>query len=108
MFFFTENDEFFGGTTREQDPLYALQSHVIHTFPNRWWASLSAGYNWGGESEIDGDSKDDEQGNLLSAIATGLPIGKRQALKLVYLVNDTQKDVGSDTQSVFLSWNIRF
>ena len=44
----------------EQDPLYAFQTHVVHTFPSRWWASVSAGYSWGGESEINGSPSDDD------------------------------------------------
>jgi hypothetical protein len=108
VFFFTDNDEFFDGNKREQDPLYALQSHVIYSFPNRWWTSLSAGYGWGGESEINLDRKDDRKGNLVSAIAFGLPIGKNQALKFGYLSTDTQEDVGSDADTFFAAWNVRF
>jgi hypothetical protein len=108
VFFFTENDEFFGETERKQDPLFAYQGHVVHTFPNRWWASLSGGYSWGGESEINGDSKDDKRGDLLSAASFGVPIGKSQSLKFVYLRGDTLEDVGSDTNSFAVSWLVRF
>ena len=108
VFFFTENDDFFQGSTREQDPLYEVQAHVVHTFPSRWWASASAGYNWGGASEIDGVGKDDERGDLLSALSVGLPVGKAQGLKLVYLHGETLENVGTDTNSFLLSWNVRF
>lgn len=108
VFLFTANDEFFGGTERTQDPLYEAQSHVIHTFPNRWWASAGAGYSRGGASEIDGDSKDDTRSSLLSGLSVGLPVGKTQSLKLVYLRSDTLVDVGSDTDGFFLAWSIRF
>ena len=29
---FTDNDDFYGGNTRSQDPLYSLQGHVIYAF----------------------------------------------------------------------------
>ena len=39
--FFTDNDEFFGGRTREQEPIYSAQGHVIYNFPGGRWASLA-------------------------------------------------------------------
>ena len=35
--FFTDNDDFFGGHTRSQDPLYSLQGHVIYGFRSGIW-----------------------------------------------------------------------
>jgi hypothetical protein len=31
--FFTDNNDFFGGNTRSQRPLYSVQGHVIYAFP---------------------------------------------------------------------------
>ena len=31
-FLYGDNDDFYGGSTLEQDPLYALQAHLIRTF----------------------------------------------------------------------------
>ncbi len=108
VFFFTENDDFFGGNERKQDPLFAYQTHVIHTFQNKWWASLSAGYSFGGESEVNGNSSGDKKGNILSAVSFGLPVGKYQALRFIYLRGDTQVDTGIDSNSFAVSWNVRF
>jgi len=108
VFLFTKNDDFFGGNERKQDPLFAFQTHVIRTFKNQWWASASAGYSWGGESEINGESKDDDRSLLLSSVALGFPIGKTQSLKLFYLRGDKQSDTGSDTGNLGVSWSIRF
>lgn len=108
VLFFTDNNDFFGGNTREQDPVFALQTHVVYTFPNRWWTSAGLGYNWGGESEINGQPKDDMKGNLLSTLAVGCPITKTQAIKFGYFRGDAQERVGSDTHNLFLSWNLRF
>lgn len=106
--FFTDNDEFFGDTERAQDPLYTTQAHVILSLPSGWWGSVSGGYSWGAESEIDGQPKDDERGDLLYAASFGLPITKTQGLKFVYFRSDTQEAVGGDTSSVFVSWSVRF
>ena len=47
VFFFTDNNEFFNGNRRKQDPLYVLQGHIVRTFDRGIWASLSAGHDWG-------------------------------------------------------------
>jgi hypothetical protein len=108
VFLFTDNDDFFGGNQREQDPLGTLQAHVVRTFPRRWWASAGAGYSWGGESTINGVRKGDHRSYLLSGLSLGFPVGQAQALKLAYLRGDTQTDVGSDSDSVLVSWSLRF
>ena len=35
--FFTDNDDFFGGNTRSQGPLYSLQAHAIYGFASGNW-----------------------------------------------------------------------
>ena len=81
---------------------------MIYSFPSRWWASLSAGYGWGGESRVNGQPKDDRKSNLLSALSIGLPHGQTQGLKLGYLRGDTQNQVGSRTNSFFVGWTVLF
>ena len=39
---FGDNNDYFRGTKLKQDPLYALQTHLIYTFRPGLWASLSA------------------------------------------------------------------
>ena len=65
VFFYTENDDFFNGHTREQDPLYTMQTHMIYTFKPGYWASASVGYGIGGQSSIDNIPKDDAWGNFM-------------------------------------------
>src|SRR3954462_2240118 len=51
---YTTNNDFFGGTTRSQDPLYSLQGHAIYGFHSGMWASLDATYFTGGRSTLNG------------------------------------------------------
>jgi len=105
---FTDNDDFFGNNKREQDPLYALQGHLIYTSPQRWWVSLGAAHDWGGESSINGDKKDDERRDLLYGISAGLPIGSRSSAKLAYVGSRSSEDVGVDSDSVAVAFSTRF
>ena len=108
VFLYTENDEFFGNKKREQDPLYAVQTHLIYTSPQRWWVSLSGAHDRGGESKINGGKKDDQRRDLLYGISAGLSIGSRSSAKLAYVGSRTDEAVGKDTDSFALAYSIRF
>ena len=108
VFLYTDNDEFFGNNKREQDPLYALQTHLIYSSPQRWWVSLGAAHDRGGESSINGVKKDDQRRDLLFGISAGFSISSSSSVKLAYVGSRTQKDVGKDTDSVALAYSIRF
>ena len=108
-FFYTDNDEFFGGITREQDPLYAVQGHVIHGFKKPgYWAALSVGYGGNGQSIINGNRADDDKRLFLSALSVGMPLGTKQGLKFAYIRSRTNTSKGSDTDSLAVAWSIRF
>jgi len=108
VFLYTDNDDFFDNSKREQDPLYALQTHLVYTSPQRWWVSLGAAHDWGGESSINGDKKDDERRDLLYGISAGLPIGSRSSVKLAYVASRSSEDVGKDSDNVAFAFSTRF
>jgi hypothetical protein len=103
---FTDNDDFGGDQTREQDPLVSIQSHLIYTFRPGLWASLSAAYGGGAQSTIDGVQANDKTGNFLVSAAIGIPINRRQGFKLAYIHGETNKNTGSDYDSVLLVYSI--
>jgi hypothetical protein len=109
VFLFGDNDDFFGGSKLEQDPLYAVQTHLIYAFDKPgYWAALSAGYGWNGQSTVDGKKVDDSRRLFLSALAVGVPIGRRQGIKLAYLRTRTNTSKGSDVDTISLGWSHRF
>ena len=108
VFFYTDNDEFYDNGTREQDPIYTLQSHLIYMFKPGLWTSVSVGYGWGGLSWINGESQDDKWGNLLAGVAVAAPLTDNQGVKVTYLLGRTQKATGSLSGTFGLSWSIRF
>ena len=108
VFLYTKNDEFFGNNKREQDPLYALQTHLIYSSPQRWWVSLGAAHDRGGESSLNGVKKDDRRRDVLFGVSVGVSIGSRSSVKLAYVGSRTREDVGKDTDSVAFAYSIRF
>lgn len=108
VFIFTNNNVFFNNQTRRQNPLFAIQTHLIRRFKNRMWASISAGYGAGGESSINEINKNDNRSDILGAASLGFPVFKRQAVKLSYLRTQTFNDIGADTNTFAVGWSIAF
>jgi hypothetical protein len=93
---FTENDDFFGGRMREQDPLVMLQGHVVHTFRPGLWLGASLGYDFGGQSAIDGVKKDDSKELLSWGITCGVPVNRSVGLKFGYIDARSRRTTGAD------------
>jgi hypothetical protein len=108
MYLFTDNDEFFNGNELRQDPLYAVQTHVVKTFGQDWWMSAGVAYSWAGESTVNGVPQKDDKSNLLSGASIGFRLGASQGVRLAYMRTDTLNDLGSDTDTVALGWSFRF
>jgi len=108
IFFFTDNNKFNKGNKREQDPLYAVQSHLVYTLIKGVWTSVGIGYGWGGLSHINGVNKDDKLGNVLSSLSFGFPLTKKQGMKLTYINGRTQKSTGGNLDTISIGWSMRF
>lgn len=78
---FTDNDRFFGGQMREQDPLASIQAHVSYNINPRAWLALNTTYYEGGQTTLNGVDKHDRQSNSRVGLTLSLPIGKRYSAK---------------------------
>jgi hypothetical protein len=103
---YTDNNDFFNGKKLEQDPLYTIHSHLIYTFRPGLWTGISGGYDYGGQSTVDGDTKDDRKQNLFWALSFGCPINRHLGVKVAYIGTRTQESTGldSDSLNIGLSW----
>jgi hypothetical protein len=107
-YFFTDNDEFWNGNQLEQDPISALQGHVVYVFKPGLWASLSAAYGWRGETIVNGVPRDNDKADVLAALSVGIPLTPKQGIKLVYLRSETQRYTGADLNTFALAWSVFF
>ena len=108
VFLYGDNNEFWMDTKLESDPLWALQAHLIYTFKPGLWASLSTAYGTGGEAKVDSVAKNNLSGNWLSALSLGIPIDRRQGVKITLLRGRTQKPTGVDVDSLILGYSLMF
>lgn len=105
VFLYSDNDDL-DGATLENDPLWAIQGHLIRYFQRGSWASLSSAWGDGADATVDGQSRDQETENWLIALAYGFPINQRQSLKFAWVRGRTQRLNGTDLDSfsVGFSW----
>lgn len=108
VYFYTDNTDFFINKTKKQDPLFAMQTHLTKQFKHRIWTTLSFGYGLGGHSIVNRQAKDDERGNFLGGLSAGIPIYKRQSLKIGYGTTLTLKDIGANTNGFSIGWSCMF
>jgi hypothetical protein len=80
--FFTENNDFFGGKHLTQDPLFAVQGHLIYHFNFGAWVSLNSTYYTGGRTTVNDAQNDDWQENVRLGITVALPLNRHFSLKL--------------------------
>jgi hypothetical protein len=107
-FFYTDNDEFLNNSTREQDPLFTLQAHIMRSFSHGIWASLSAGVVRAGQSSINGEDKDDKRDDSLYALSAGVPASGTSSFKITYAKGRTHKAVGSDADNIAIGYILAF
>ncbi len=108
FFAYTDNDDFFGGNRLGQDPLYAIQVHVVRTFEQGWWVSAGSAYGRGGRTTLNGIADDDIRSNLLYGFSAGMSPAASQSVSLTYIRQDALSRVGGDFHNLFLAWAIRF
>jgi hypothetical protein len=101
--FFTENDDFAGGHTRKQDPLYAAQAHVIYYFDPGLWGALDLTYYAGGRTSVDGALNNDLQQNSRWGGTLGKSLDPRNSLK-AYFSSGVSARTGTKFNTAGLAW----
>jgi hypothetical protein len=106
-YFFTDNDDYFGGKTLEQDPLYSTQLHLTYNITPGIWAALSGTYDQGGRTEVDGVWNDDEQDNSRVGLTLAMSVNRNNSIKL-YASKAIQTNVGNDYDLFGVIWQYRW
>jgi len=102
---FTVNDDFFGGSRREQSPLLAVQGHFSYTFRPRLWLAGDATFYTGGRTTVDGVEKADLQRNTRLGLTLAIPVTRRSGLKASWSRGVVTR-VGGDFQTFAVGYQI--
>jgi len=103
VWLFADNQDFFGGKVRSQDPLPTLQAHLSYTFAPRLWLGASGTWYTGGTTSVDGVSDRNRQDNSRAGLTLAVPVGKRNSIKLAWSKGVTAR-FGGDLETYSLSW----
>jgi hypothetical protein len=101
--FHTDNDNFFRGARREQDPIATLQAHVGYTFRPGLWLAADATYYAGGQSTVNGVRNDDRQANTRVGLTLSVPVGQGHSLKLNWSEGVSER-IGTNFTTLGVTW----
>lgn len=104
---FTDNNDFYGGNKRQQDPVYAVQGHVIRSFGGGSWLSVDATYYAGGRTTFNGILKADLQQNWRVGATYAIPVDRKNSVKL-YASSGLSDRTGNSFDLVGIAWQHRW
>lgn len=101
--FFTKNNDFFGGNTSKQKPIYGIQFHTGYILNPKIWFAASIGKFYGGNVEINGNEQDVEQNNGRYGLVFAYRLSRRHSLKGAY-TNGFITRAGTDFNTLLLAY----
>ena len=104
VWFFTDNTDFVGGRTREQDPIAATQVHVTFKFKRSTWLAADANYFTGGKTTIGGKQNLDLQRNSRIGATFSAALDRRQAIRMS-VSRGAYTTIGADFISIAVGYN---
>jgi hypothetical protein len=105
--FFTDNPDFFNGSTFAQAPIYLVQGHIIHNFESGMWMSLDGTYFVGGRTTVNGARGDNEQAITRAGLTLALPVDRQNSIKLNASTGISTR-TGSEFSAVGVAWQYRW
>jgi hypothetical protein len=104
VWLFGANNRFMGTSKREQDPVVALQGHVIYHFPKRIWLALNGNFFTGGGARVDGvRSSAPVLRNSRLGATLSIPLHRRHSLQISFHDGVVTR-LGTDFQRLAVSY----
>jgi Putative MetA-pathway of phenol degradation len=104
VWLFTDNDDFFGGRTREQDPIAETQLHVTYRFHGGMWIAADANYYTGGRTTIGGKENLDFQRNSRVGATFSKALKRGHAIR-ASISRGAYTTIGADFISIAAGYN---
>jgi hypothetical protein len=104
---YTDNDDFYGGRTRSQEPLYAVRGHLIYGARSGVWGSLDATCFAGGRTTVNGVPNNDLQQNWRLGGTLAFPVDRANSIKL-YASTGVSARTDNNFDLLGLAWQYRW
>jgi hypothetical protein len=105
--FYSTNDNFYGGNTLTQDPIYTVKTHLIFTFKNNMWLAVDFGYAFGGIAYLNGIERESKISTIRFGADWAYPLTRFQTVK-VSIISAIRLERGSDFNGFTLNYQIRW
>ena len=105
--FFTVNNNFFGGNELKQNPLGAVKVHLIRSLPNSWWFAIDAGYGLGGKTFLNGEERNTRISSFRFGLNLAVPLGMQHTVRLT-AVSGVRLERGPDFDAITFSYQYRW
>ena len=101
---FTDNTNFVGGRTREQDPIVATQGHITYKFNRQMWLAFDANFYRGGRTTIAGKQNIDLQKNSRIGATFSRGLGGGHAIR-ASVSRGAFTTIGADFTAIAVGYN---
>jgi len=105
--FYTANNDFYGGNTLTQDPLYTIKMHCIYNFKNNMWLAFDFGYALGGITYLNGSELDSRISTIRLGADWAYPLDRQNTIKLSF-ISGIRLERGSDFNGLSISYQYRW
>ena len=104
VWLFTDNTDFPGGRTRQQDPIVATQFHLTYRFGSGMWLAADANYFTGGRTTIGGKQNFDLQRNSRIGTTFSKALSRKHSIRAA-VSRGAYTTIGGDFTSVAAGYN---
>ncbi|MCG6948623.1 MAG: transporter [Acidobacteria bacterium] len=101
--FYTDNTDFFGGLTREQDPILSTQCHARYLIKPGLWVAVDGNFWWGGQTTVNGVESDDLQRNSRVGATVAIQIRRNHSLRIAASTGAFTR-IGGDFNSIGVAY----
>jgi len=105
--FYSDNHDYSGGKTLEQEPLYSTQTNFAYNFGRGAWVSFGATYYSGGRTTVNGVRNEDALSNSRAGMTLALPVDRRHSIKF-NASGGVSTRTGSNFKTVGIAWQYRW
>ena len=104
VWMFTDNTDFVGQRTREQDPILATQFHLTHRFTPGMWLAANANFYTGGRTTVAGRQNLDLQKNSRIGATFSKALTRRQSFRVSFS-RGAVTTIGADFNAIAVGYN---
>ena len=105
LWLFSDNQDYFGGQTLAQEPIVAVQGHVVYSFRPGMWLGLAFGYLDGGTTTVAGRQLNTLRSNSRGGVTLQVPFARRHGVRVAFS-RGVRTRIGADFTTLVLGYQV--